>query len=705
MHDTIKATGEAQMRPRARLVKLIGDELISDEPVALVELVKNAYDADASVVNVVFEGDDPDNLARIIVEDDGYGMCLDDILSKWLEPGTISKRGKELTPKGRILQGAKGIGRFASARLAERLILESKMVDHSGIIIMIDWGVFDDDSYLEDIRIEWEETEPSNLPNGTRITLESLRKKWTEADFQILHSRLGRLISPFQDIVDFDILLDIPGDNQFSGQVSPPDMIMQPRYKLQGCLNEYGFFSGSVEIDGNIVKEFKGHQLREKNQPVYCGQFSVEIRAWDRDTESLRPFAERYGYSITKIRSTLNEYCGVSIYRDGFRVHPYGQKGDDWLNLDNRSRQNPTKNLANNQVVASLRIGRENNESLVDRSTREGLVINDEFIDLQEWFREVLNLLEGCRYKARPRSDDARNDNPLFGGLDLKEEVRVALKDLGPEHPIARLMIDADKRVRDETERIREHLNRLLTLSGLGQMVDLVIHEIGAPLGLINRQVAILEKRLLPFAEGMPATCQGPEAKWVKDQLPPRFKDIKARCEQIHLLRNRLDPQTPAKRGKATVFDVREEIENTLDLFAVLIERQKIQVERQLPADLLRVQMSRASLGQVLSNLVDNALYWLTRHYGKAGGGRLMISLTPQEGGFELCINDDGPGIAEEDRERIFDSYFTTKPSGMGLGLFVARMAMEPYGRLYLGESPQLPGACLIAKFERSVGR
>lgn len=705
MLETKAHAGKAQMRARARLVKLIGDELISDEPVALVELVKNAYDADANVVNVVFEGDDLDNLNRIIVEDDGYGMCLDDILNKWLEPGTISKRGKELTPKGRIIQGAKGIGRFASARLAGRLILETKMIDRPGVIVIIDWGIFDDDSYLDDIEIEWEESDPQSLTHGTRITMEALRKKWNENDFRTLHSRLTRLISPFKNVHDFDILLEVPGYADYSGEVSPPDMIMKPRYKLLGHLDEDGCFSGDIKIDDSNIEKFDKQRLREKNQPVCCGPFTVEIRAWDRDTESLRPFAEQYGFSVSKIRSTLNEYCGVSIYRDGFRVHPYGQKGDDWLNLDNRSRQNPTKNLANNQIVASLHIGREANVSLVDRSTREGLVINDEFNDLQEWFKEILNLLEGSRYKAKPRNEDARNDTPLFEGLSLKEEVGEALKTLGTGHPVAKLMIDADKRIQDKAERIRDYLNRLLTLSGLGQMVDHVIHEIGAPLGLINRQVAVLEKKLLPFIAGMPGTCQGADFKWAKEQVPVKINDIKGRCEQIHLLRNRLDPQTPAKRGRATIFDVCEEIENTLDLFSVLIERQKVVIDSRFPDGPLRVQMSRASLGQLLSNLVDNALYWITRQHGKGSGGRILIALSAKDSGFVITVNDDGPGVPEEDRERIFDSYYTTKPSGMGLGLFVARLAMEPYGRLILSENCELPGACFVAIFERSVGR
>src|ERR1022692_2058591 len=99
-------TGTSKLRPRARLISLIGEDLISDEPVAVVELVKNAYDADANTVTVRFEGTEPDEY--LVVEDDGHGMDLKTVLGTWFEPGTDRKKRSDHSPKGRIYQGAKG---------------------------------------------------------------------------------------------------------------------------------------------------------------------------------------------------------------------------------------------------------------------------------------------------------------------------------------------------------------------------------------------------------------------------------------------------------------------------------------------------------------------------------------------------------------------------------------------------------------------
>src|SRR5438067_1476822 len=119
--EPIISAGSAKMRPRARLIALIGEELISDEAVAVVELVKNAYDADATKVEIRFEGDDPQKPETLVVADNGIGMTLETVLSGWFEPGTATKRKDSKSPGGRLYQGAKGVGRFAAARLAEAL--------------------------------------------------------------------------------------------------------------------------------------------------------------------------------------------------------------------------------------------------------------------------------------------------------------------------------------------------------------------------------------------------------------------------------------------------------------------------------------------------------------------------------------------------------------------------------------------------------
>jgi len=694
MAKTQPRHGRTIMRPRARLIGLIGDELISDEPVAVVELVKNSYDADATKVEVRFEGEDPSEPNSIVVADNGTGMDLETVLDAWFEPGTVMKRTRDRSARGRLYQGAKGIGRFAAARLSESLFLESKREGTPfGVVVLLEWGRFDDGSYLDEISIDYEETQLKDLKEGTRLTLGSLRKRWEEEDFEQLHARLSRLISPFDDVHEFAIHLEIPSFLHLSGRVEAPELILRPKYMLRGALDKEGRFSGQCEVHGKRKATFTNRKLGGANAKPLCGPFEVEIRGWDRDRAGLEPIGKRLSMGIQDIRRTLDTYCGVSIYRDGFRVYPYGQKGNDWLNLDNRSRQNPVRSMANNQIVAAVRLSREENPGLRDRSTREGMVLNAEHTALENWFKEILSLLEEKRYDVRPRRKTEEPSEPLFEAFDVSSVVKQARRELGKDHPVANLLVDTEKQVKAGVGRVQEVFSRLLMSAGLGHMVDIVIHEIGSPLGKINRQFAVLEKELVALL--------GDKGR---AKVQPMMQSIRSWLEQIHNLRQRLDPQTPAKRGRATTFDVKEEVGDNFELYSALLDKQRISWRIVAPKKPLRARMSRASLGQIVANLIDNSIFWIVREKGIGKGGQILVRLKPLKTGFKIMFCDDGPGVDEEDETRIFEPYFSKKPNGIGLGLYIARLVIDPYGKLIYRSDGELPGACFEAVFERRVG-
>ena len=705
-------SGHARMRPRARLISLIGSELISDEAVAVVELVKNAYDADASKVLVRFSGDNPLDPETLVIEDDGTGMDLDTVLGGWFEPGTILKKRSDRSPTGRPYLGAKGVGRFAAARLGASLYMETRCKGASeGVTVLLDWGKFDDESYLDDISIDYIVGPIQGLLHGTRLEIADLhsRKSWIEDDFRSLHNRLSRLISPFEtegesEVSGFQIELDIPGFSDLTGRVEPHKLTSKPKYRLSGTLTPSGEFSGKISVDAKTVKRFERKRIGGKDESVFCGTFDVEIRAWDRDRPGLSPFMLEFNQSLSGVRRILDEYCGVSIYRDGFRVHPYGEKGDDWLRLDSRSRQTPTLRLANNQIIASIRISRDHNPSLLDRTTREGLVHNKEYDALTDWFKRVLALLEEERYASRPREEvEPEEQSTLFEPFDLTDVVGEADKQLGTSHPVSKLVKQKDSDIRDGVRRLQEHYSRVLLAAGLGQLVDIVVHEIGAPLGRVAREMQYIEKHTILAME--PAAYDKlVHGDGAHQQLVDAFAKMRAWLEQIANLRERLIPKAAGKRGRATSFVVQDEIRDNLALFAGLIGKQNIECEVRAPKKDIIVHMSRSNLGQIVANLLDNSVYWLTRHHGDGKGGKIEIRITSLKHGFRLRLSDDGPGIAEEDVERIFDPEFSRKPNGMGLGLFIARQVIEHYGKLLCRNDCKLPGACFEASFEKSVG-
>ena len=697
-----EASGTATMRPRARLISLIGEELISDEAVALVELIKNAYDADASVVTVKFcyvEG----SLVEIKVQDDGHGMTTDELLNSWFQPGTAKKRDEKRSPKGRLFQGAKGIGRFASARLGDSLLIETTAQNHQKTTAIINWGKFQNNGFLDEISLDYESSVSENDSVGTAITIFSIGedKKWDENNFKRLHTRLARLTSPFNEssfsseVHDFSISLEIPGRPEFSGDIQPPDITQKPIYKLSGFLNESGEFESEIIYhDRSIEKNKRQLSLDSGEKNPVCGPFSIEIRAWDRDRESLDPFIAEYQYSLTKIREILDDYCGVSLYRDGFRVYPYGEPNNDWLALDVRSRQNPTMRLSNNQIIGAIKTSIQTNPGLKDRTTREGLVHNSEFESLREWIKVCIQSLEEERYKLRPRKK-VKEASKLFDAFDLSDLKQETVEQLGKDHLVARLTSEKDKELKSSIKNLQEHFSRLMLSAGFGQLVDITVHEIGAPLGRANRKVDAVLSGLL---ESESKDYDIDIAELIKS-----INDIQMYLDQISHRRDTLLPKTAGRRNKATKFDLIEEIEGNISLFESLIKKQRIEVKFDYPSSPIYAHMSRNSVGQVISNLIDNAIYWTTKKQGPGNGGKIIISLEVKEKAFSVYVEDDGPGVNGEDYASIFEMNFSRKPNGMGLGLYVAREVISNYGKLYLSESRHLNGASFVAEFEKGL--
>jgi signal transduction histidine kinase len=711
---------KASMQARVRLLRIIGEELISDEPVAVVELAKNSYDADASRVTIRFEGAVGARPSSISVTDDGHGMDEDAIEKAWLEPGTSYKRTRNLSPKGRKLQGAKGIGRFAAARLAEKMLLETSSESKATTItLLIDWGSLDDEMLLDDIEVEYEVASQAPGAKGTSIVLEGIRKEWTEVDYADLKSRLERLVSPFGDVTDFKIFLNSEATGDTDIEVEPPKLLLKPKYVLDVEVSDEGLATGTVKVDGQVVKTLSNDplpdlprpqsskskkdktataispaEIGDSDEPEPCGPFKLQVRAWDRDLSGLDPLAKQLDTTVADVRSTLNNFCGVSIYRDGFRVYPYGQRGDDWLNLDVRSRLNPGMRLSNNQIVGAIRISRDDNPNLVDRSSREGMIRNRAHSDLEARVKRALMVLEEERYKARPKpkSDQGRVE-PMFELFDLQPTIEKLQQEFGSSHTAVRLVRQAETQIKEGVERIQDIYSRLLASAGLGHLIDLVIHEIGAPLGKIARQVGILEK----------AVGELPEPK--REAVRSDLDKIRSWCTQINSLRDRLDPNTPAKRGKRVDFDVFDEIRGTIDLFEAIIRKQQVTVKVAPQHGQINVRMPQSALSQVLANLMDNALYWLSRKHGVGGGGEILIEAGPLSSGFYVRVQDDGPGVPEDAKDLIFEPYYTRKESGMGLGLYIARLVIEPYGRLVQDGDSDLGGASFTANFEEEVGR
>ena len=687
--------GTSRLRPRANIIRMLGDELISSDMVAVTELVKNSYDADATRVCIRFSGDISNGEGFIEVIDDGTGMSLDTVTSTWLEPASSTKAQWRRSDRGRRMLGEKGVGRFAAARLSKKVEMITREVDaEKETLASFEWDSFSRSEYLDEIECSWEERQPKRLASGsgTILRLLGINNKWNEQNLEELRDSLSRIISPFETVEDFIIDLDLPVEFQdISGPVRPSELLTSPHYSIKGTFLDDGSYE--LEYRSSTIEGDKIKGKVRSTRKFQSGPFQIELRVWDRDSAGIRTLAETFNLRGPEVRRQLDRQTGVYIYRDGFRVLPYGEPSNDWLRLDIRRVQNPTLRVSNNQVVGCLLISADNNPGLRDQTNREGVVTSQAFEDLKELAMAALAQLEQRRYRERrSKLPTTPRKRGLFSDFDLSP-VRDAIRKEYPEdRRILQVLDRIEKELSQRTETVQEGLARYRRLATLGELVDILLHDGKTPLNQINSEAEIairsLEKSEYPENLAAPLT--------------KRFKFILQRGGVIAELFRKIEPFGGRRRGRPAPAALESIIKSTFALHEGKIT--ELGVVCDLPDTETIVTVDPVEMQQVIFNFLDNSLYWL-EHEADKDDRRISVEVQRTSSGeIEIVYSDSGPGVPEEFRDQVFNPYFSLKPEGAGLGLFIAGEIVAEYdGDLELINGP-LTGACFKVSLRRRMG-
>ena len=258
----------------------------------------------------------------------------------------------------------------------------TRVKDDNEIFAVFNWDDFGDDKYLDEVDCSWEVRNPQRIKkHGTILALNNLHLDWDYEKLRGLRTALSRLINPVAPVKDFKIELIVPKEfSDLGGEVSSPASLGKPDYKISGNVDTAGFASLTyISRKKNITEEIKNQLVLKPSRNPQCGTFDFELRVWDRD--DLKDLAEELKSSLRDIKKDLNEAAGISIYRDSFRVLPYGEPKNDWLRLDMRRVNNPTMRLSNNQIVGYVSVSLDNNKDLRDQSDREGIIESQAFLE------------------------------------------------------------------------------------------------------------------------------------------------------------------------------------------------------------------------------------------------------------------------------------------------------------------------------------
>lgn len=655
------------LRPRARIVRTFGEELISNDHVAIVELVKNSYDADAHNVEIKFEPPLSEGEGSVTITDDGVGMSPEDVETFWMEPASISKFSQRKSKNGRAYLGQKGIGRFSTAKLAARLTLTTRKDDFPEVEAVFNWDdYYDPTKYLDEVSGSWEVKEPSLIQRrGTILRMEGLHSSWDDKKIEELVIQLQRLISPVAPLKDFKITLILPEKfKMFAGEIKPPKTLSNPDYTIKAELKNDGSLK-MIYTSGNLpgTEEeiiFERTIVKTGKIPT-CGPAEFEFRVWDLDR--LGELAEELKKSVKYVRDDLKALSGISVYRDNFRVSPYGNPGNDWLRLDLRRVQTPTLRVSNNQVAGRISITDTNNPVLADQTNREGIVDSQALKDLQDVAKLILTELESRRYRERREPVFAETRDPLFmqQKIDLGL-VREAIRKKLPDDKEVEAALDKEEaEINRRVDELRDVVVRYRRLSTLGQLMDVVLHDAGNSLSRVTKGIQIVEE----------------EVGNLSDKVTRNVQHIKQGSKLLTELFKRLEPFGGRRRERVKTIEVEGSIEDVFKIYEQ--ELSDMEIDYTVAKSRSHLKISESDFKLIFVNLLNNSLYWLGR-LDKDTQRRINVSVASSDGSVDILFEDNGPGISPDDAPYVFDPYYSKKPDGTGLGLTIVGEIVTEYG-------------------------
>lgn len=621
-----------RFEPSAYLQRLIGRELISTEYIAVAELVKNAYDAGASEVIVELRREAPQ---KLVIHDDGLGMSLEDFKRLWMAPGYSEKVGVGKAAK-RPLLGEKGIGRFAADRLARKLTLVTKKPgEEDALYVQFDWEDFEDRTKkMRDVPIPYfrrPDLELGRDRSGTRLELEELRQEWDSRAWRTLRRELRSLVSPFKAVRGFKIIANAEGWE--SGEVKSP-FEAQPGYKYTFSLSKGGYRTRRLSRPRRVAKTLD-KQTEEAGRKKY-------------GTTAFGPIKGEF-YYVDHPRSLTRQgfEAGVGIYRDGFRVEPYGRPGDDWLEVKSwKAKRHGHAPITPSRLFGFVEITRDNNPKLRDVTNREGLLNSPEFAEFRSFVLEEFQCFAGIVQQEKELLE-FKSPPIVAQQAQVKRETRAqAFAEMASQ--LAHQLRQPLSHIRASSTNLRDWLTQ----------TDALDEQVGQLTDRIERNVLRMDENITNLSR----VAQGLRDKVVEFDLGAFVRDETLKHETDF-----------AQSGVAL------ELVNCDDGH--------------------RVKFGRVGLGFILDDLLTNALRAASDADDPPGQVVVEVERLVQAK-YRLKVTDNGKGITPECRDKLFEQFIPSE-HGLGMGLFWSKIWAKEYRGDIGYEDAEPSGATFFVMFER----
>lgn len=755
--ETLEAT-QIPFTVSARTARLIGQENFANAEGAIIELVKNSYDADASVCVIII--DPVNDCIRIL--DNGDGMTDTIIRNQWMTIGTDDKKINFKT-KSRVKTGAKGIGRFALDRLGKSSVMITKTLESESLVWDVNWNQFENTgAVISDIKatlqignsdfwgeiIEMQNFSALKEPiidhwkeeKGTLISIENLKDTWDENSTQSLYSNLEILVPPLEtnifqvflfstiepekygkvlptlcDDYDYKITTNVSDDQSVNIQVFRNELnigdlkrigffdkskLNQSQYQLDAF--EKGMFEMSTKLE-TLIAGFKN--VDKNNNLSKIGAFSFSFYFMKRGGgQEKDEDITKYPYkSVNYANRTnwLDKFGGIKIFRDNFRVRPYGETKSssfDWLDLGKRALSNPTVTrpgyrVRPQQVYGIVNISRIDNINFEDKSSREGLQENDVFSLFKEILKAIIEIFEQDRnqimmtlkkiYDETNKKRKAQEEADQIIKNKAKSNATVTPTQASAEKET---LITAIQAYKEDIEELQDEQKILRVLASAGLIVTSFAHEFR------NHTDSILP-RTNELKEVLLQTIDIEKLKQLPDFFDPyiMLSDMRKQDERLKSWLDFSISSVRKDKRSRRIINMVSYIDGLEKIWSSLLSRRNIKlIIDKWKFTEVNFNGHEIDLDGIFNNLITNSVDAYKRQ--DAGDIReIKLSFSYNSiatNGISVVYQDSGPGLLEEisDPNKIFQPFFTTKRDektgekiGTGLGMWIVKSTIDEY--------------------------
>lgn len=667
--------------------RLLGRELITDRITALFELVKNCYDANAENVQLTFENLNPlCPESRIIIEDNGLGMSFEDIRDKWMVIGTSSKRRNRTSPSpyNRIVAGKKGVGRFAVDKLGGKLVMKTKKkgspVWHC---LETDWTKYAEEENRQ-LELDFENsskkqklftdidnkywTEPADVGvQGTRLEISSLNDIWLENDVRRAYRELSKIVKPSSNSrYPFNIRFIVPEYLEYRDKMV--ESLVLAKATLSYML-KYRYDKGEQKYYQEYLEENKGELVVKEKEAEVFGPIGFTLYYYDQ--------SDKKGFS-------KEERDGIKVYRDSIIATPFAEyKSDrneqkDLFGIDKRRWSGFFEKLSTRDIIGWVDITDELNPEIKDSTNRQDFVDNKEWNALKGF---VINQIHQIELYLKHKKDSKKKENAeklknadkdiddikqrisniKNQSLLVSPEIDSELNEIAGKLETIKSTVSASSKDYEQMEADRrQQENIMFSLVSLQAYAGQISHILRISIGIIKRSAEFV-------------------AKWIPLRQKTEKSVMHARkiFDEMNNLSKAMDFMLSYAEDDSTFefFSVKEAVAELFeDRYKLLFEGETIHTEYVLDDD-FELSYNKKAFQDMFGNLIDNSVKALRNTKDK----RIRCTVFRENGNLVLLFSDNGPGVPNEIRDRIFDVFYTTTADlgGAGLGLYIVRTRLN----------------------------